>query len=189
MQDNIKDVVFDEATHTYTYRGKTLKGITSAIAKSLGKKYDQFSPAVQLACSYGSQVHKQVQDWIDYDDVCLPTLEQACWIVDWLAEAKVKDNALELQSEVRVSDFKGTASNVDIVEITNDGIVLYDIKTGNFDRQYCTLQLNAYRVLYEQCYGTKVKALKVLNSKTKRVFTIKIGYDTEVQDLLKSNIA
>lgn len=87
-----------------------------------------------------------------------------------------------------MSDFKATASNVDIVLEWNGRAYLFDIKTGEFDREYCTLQLNAYRLMYEQSYGVEVNGLYVLGVKKKRLYLISKGREEACLDLFDRNM-
>lgn len=180
---NIKELSFDRDTHTYYYHGRRLNGVTRAIAGKLQKSFPAGLAKVQVMTSYGTQVHKEVEDYINTG--VYPSSEQGKWIAEYLKQNYIDGFVL---TEVKVSDFENTASSIDIVAMTKDGIVLFDIKTGNFDRSYCTLQLNAYRLMYENCYNSKVVALKVINSKTKKVFDIKFCDDTQVLKLLASNV-
>ena len=94
----------------------------------------------------------------------------------------------QLEGEKLVSDFENTASNVDIVLHSLEGVFLFDIKTGGFDRKYCTMQLNAYRLMYENSYDEKVLGLYVLNTKSKKTFTIFACDDKDILKLLDSNL-
>lgn len=184
----ISKVSFDEEEHKYYYEGRELNGVTSAIAKRLGKTFPK-NVQVELACSYGSQIHKEVERWIEEGKE--PSTDNGKWIRDQLLQIKEKVGKWEFtkyNAEVRVSDFENTASNVDIVLHTPTGVFLADIKTGQFDRQYCTMQLNAYRLMYENCYDEKVLGLFVLNTKAKRVFNIFACEDKSILDLLKNNV-
>ena len=189
---NILNVQFDEAAHRYMYFDGTtmreLKGITKVIAKRLGKNFPRVSTAVQLACSYGSQVHKEIERWIKEGKE--PDTENGKWLRDAVTGFQSKVGRVATQklcSEVAVSDFEGTASNVDIVLHTLEGVYLFDIKTGGFDRKYCTMQLNAYRLMYENSYEEKVLGLFVLNTKSRRTFAIFACDDKDILKLLENN--
>lgn len=184
---NINAVSFDEVAHRYFYGGRELCGITGAIARRLGKSFPK-STAVELACSYGSQIHKEIERWITEGRE--PETENGLWLKDALLDfgRKVGDvKAQKFSAEVRVSDFENTASNVDVVLHVPSGVFLFDIKTGAFDRRYCTLQLNAYRLMYENSYGEEVLGMYVLGTKSRRVFTVYGCGDDEVLGLLKEN--
>ena len=185
---NIANVQFDEVAHRYFYEGRELKGVTTAIAKKLGKNFPQNSTTVQLACSYGSQVHKEIERWIEEGKE--PDTENGKWLKDAIIDFQSKVGRVDthkLGAEVRVSDFENTASNVDIVLHTLEGVFLFDIKTGGFDRKYCTMQLNAYRLMYENSYDERVLGLYVLNTKSKRAFNIFACDDKDILKLLKDN--
>lgn len=189
---NIANVQFDEVAHRYMYFDGTtmreLKGVTTAIAKKLGKIFPQNSIKIQLACSYGSQVHKEIERWIEEGKE--PDTDNGKWLKEVIIDFQSMIGRVEtqkLEAEVRVSDFENTASNVDIVLHTLEGVFLFDIKTGVFDRRYCTMQLNAYRLMYENSYDEKVLGLYVLNTKSKRTFNIFTCDDKEVLKLLGYN--
>ena len=185
---NIANVQFDEVAHRYFYEGRERKGVTTAIAKRLGKNFPQNSTTVQLACSYGSQVHKEIERWIEEGKE--PDTENGKWLKDAIIDFQSKVGRVDthkLGAEVRVSDFENTASNVDIVLHTLEGVFLFDIKTGGFARKYCTMQLNAYRLMYENSYDEKVLGLYVLNTKSRRTFTIFACDDKDILKLLEDN--
>lgn len=186
MTDDIRQVEFDEEAHVYTYRGKRLNGVTGIIGDLLGKHFPRGVSGVEVAASYGSQVHKAVER--HFNDGTEPDGEAASYAVSVLEGQMREHGGNRVLCEQRVSDFTGTASNVDAVLYCPDGAVLYDIKTGAFDRTYCTLQLNAYRVLFEKSYGIPVKALYVIATRSRRTFRIVKGHDKEVGILLARNV-
>lgn len=187
MSNNINNVTFNEREHTYWYEGRQMYGVTGAIGAMLGKKFPEGVASVDAVRSYGSQVHKEIENWIKGGCWRVDSKDMSCgakWVADYfLARGRMPP----LASEVRVSDFVATASNVDIVEhcpahthaVGKPAVVLYDIKTGEFDRQYCSLQLNAYRVMYEKSYGAMVLDMRVLCVKDRRVYRI---YDYDGMD-------
>lgn len=182
---NIKLVIFDSHSHRYFYCGKELHGVTAAIGKTLGKNYPS-TDLVALSCSYGTQVHKESERWIEEGKE--PDMSESIWLIDRLRDFRAKHGlTAKYSAEVRVSDFESTASNVDAVLHTPEGVFIFDIKTGRFDRQYCTLQLNAYRLMYENCYSEKVLGMFVLNTKSRRFFTIYACEDKIILNLLERN--
>lgn len=182
---NIKLVAFDPSSHRYSYCGKELRGVTAIIGKTLGKNYPS-TALVALSCSYGTQVHKEIERWIEEGKE--PDMLESIWLIDRLRDFHAK-HALtaKYSAEVRVSDFEGTASNVDAVLHTPEGVFIFDFKTGRFDRQYCTLQLNAYRLMYGNCYPEKVLGMFVLHTKSRRLFTIHACEDKIILNLLERN--
>ena len=175
MNNKIKAVIFNEEEHIYTYNGKKLSGITSAIGKFLEKDFPD-TDTVKIATVYGSAVHKAVENYLNSGNKNLSS-EGEKWVIAEL-EKFAKDitgkSAIECcEGEVMVSDFETTASKVDIVLHSKDGAYLFDVKTtSHFDRFYCSLQLSIYKKLYEENYGEKVKGMFVLGTKQKRKFRI-----------------
>ena len=194
MDKRIKAVVFNEAEHTYWYNGKALFGITGAIGKLMGKSFPD-TDIVKMATMYGSDVHKEVENYFNkngyyFNDTKLST-EGAEWVIDSLKDFCNDVPALleGIECEVMVSDFIGTASKVDVVVRARDGRAwLFDIKTtSTFDRPYCSLQLSVYKRLYEQNYGGKVEGLYVLGTKAKRRFRIIEQPSVKVDKILNMN--
>ena len=196
MDSRIYQVEFIEDKHDYWYtEGKTRKrlhGVTGAIGKLLGKSFPD-TDVVRLATMYGSDVHKEVENY--YNNNGKLSTEAAKWVVSELSRKAdellidVMDSVEDIKCEVPVSDFEGTASKVDVVMRTREGKVwLFDIKTtSHFDRAYCSLQLSVYKKLYEACYGGNVCGLFVLGTKSKRTFRIIEQEASKVQKILEMN--
>ena len=192
MDNRIKAVTFDEEAHKYFYNGKELHGVTGAIGKLMGKSFPD-TDVVRLATMYGSDVHKEVENY--YNNNGKLSTEAAKWVVSELSRKAdellldVMDSVEDIKCEVMVSDFEGTASKVDVVMRTREGKVwLFDIKTtSHFDRAYCSLQLSVYKKLYEACYGGNVCGLFVLGTKSRRTFRIIEQEAGKVQKILEMN--
>ena len=197
MDTRIRAVTFNEEEHKYFYEGKELHGVTGAIGKLTGKSFPD-TDVVKLATMYGTDVHKEVENYFNkhdhwFNDSQLST-EGAKWVVEELrrfCESLILDRATSIECEVMVSDFEGTASKVDIVLRTlSNKAYLFDIKTtSKFDRAYCSLQLSVYKKLFEACYGTRVDGMFVLGTKSKRQFRIIEQTDAMVQKILDMNKA
>ena len=196
MDSRIYQVEFIEGKHEYWYTEgnvrKRLHGVTGAIGKLLGKSFPD-TDVVRLATMYGSDVHKEVENY--YNNGGKLSTEAAKWVVSELSRKAdellidVKDSVEDIKCEVLVSDLEGTASKVDVVMRTREGKVwLFDIKTtSHFDRAYCSLQLSVYKKLYEACYGGNVCGLFVLGTKSKRTFRIIEQEASKVQKILEMN--
>ena len=196
MDSRIYQVEFIEDKHEYWYTEgnvrKRLHGVTGAIGKLMGKSFPD-TDVVRLATMYGSDVHKEVENY--YNNGGKLSTEAAKWVVSELSRKAdellidVMDSVEDIKCEVLVADFEGTASKVDVVMRTREGKVwLFDIKTtSHFDRAYCSLQLSVYKKLYEACYGGNVCGLFVLGTKSKRTFRIIEQEASKVQKVLEMN--
>ena len=194
MDTRIKAVTFNEEEHKYFYEGKELHGVTGAIGKLMGKSFPD-TDVVKIATMYGTDVHKEVENYFNkhnhwFNDSQFST-EGAKWVVEELrrfCDSLILDRATSVECEVLVSDFEGTASKVDVVVTTVEGVAyLFDIKTtSKFDRSYCSLQLSVYKKLFEACYGT-VDSMFVLGTKAKRRFRIIEQEASKVQKIMEMN--
>lgn len=192
MDERIKAVIFNEEEHSYWYNGKELHGVTGAIGKMLGKKFPD-TDTVKLATIYGHDVHSEVEHYFNDGRKDLSS-DSAKWVVETMehwGDKLLKDRVEEIRSEVMVSDFEGTASKIDLVLRTFEGnAILFDIKTtSTFNREYCSLQLSAYKKLYEQNYGRNVTGLFVLGTKSRRAFRIIEQSSSKVDKILAMNKA
>ena len=189
MDNRIKAVSFDEKEHKYWYNGKELHGITTPICKLMGKSFPD-NDRVKLATMYGSDVHKEVENY--YNKNTPVSSEGAKWVLEELdrfINTSMLDPVKRIECEVMVSDFEGSASKVDVVAWHESGkATLFDIKTtSKFDREYCSLQLSVYKRLFMNCYDTDVLGLFVLGTKSKRTFKILQQSDSKVLRVLAMN--
>lgn len=191
MDTRITSVIFDEDAHRYFYQGKELYGVTGIIGRMTGKSFPD-NDTVRLATQYGSDVHKDVENFYN-GEIAQVSSRAAKWVVDALTDFAMEQNGKGNQiimtlCEVMVSDFEGTASKVDIVMHTNQGAFLFDIKTtSHFDRPYCSLQLSAYKTMYEQNYGEKVLGMFVLATKPQKLFRIIEQEKSRVDRIFEEN--
>lgn len=168
------DIEFDEENHIYRFRGKLLRGVTSLIAKRLRKKYSEASLALMDAREYGKMFHKEVEEFLMNGTV--PVDPGVRW-VDSILKMYPR-NEWAVRCEMLVSNFKCTASAIDIVlyRPTEDGkkyrAVIFDIKTGEFCREYCSWQLGFYKWFLEIEGDFIVEAAYVISKKDARIYRI-----------------
>lgn len=190
MDSRIYQVEFIPDKHEYWYTEgnihKRLHGVTGAIGKLLGKSFPD-TVLVQAATIYGSDVHKEVENYYNSNSKILSS-DGAKWVVEYLEQFKLKHFVNKIECEVMVSDFEGTASKIDVVVRTDVGSYIFDIKTtSRFDRAYCSLQLSVYKKLYEHNYSENVLGMYVLGTKSKRAFRIIQQEDSKVEKILNMN--
>lgn len=191
VDTRVKAIEFDEENHKYWFtdsngKHRELHGVTGAIGKLMGKSFPD-TDAVKLATIYGSDVHKEVENYYNSDSKILSS-DGAKWVVEYLEQLKLEHFVNKIECELMVSDFEGTASKIDVVMHTTDGAYLFDIKTtSHFDREYCSLQLSVYKKLFEQNYDEHVLGMYVLGTKSKRAFRIIQQEDSRVNKILNMN--
>ena len=190
MDSRIYQVEFIPDKHEYWYTEgkvrKRLHGVTGAIGKLLGKSFPD-TDLVKLATIYGSDVHKEVENYYNSNSKILSS-DGAKWVVEYLEQFKLKHFVNKIECEVMVSDFEGTASKIDVVVRIDVGSYIFDVKTtSRFDRTYCSLQLSVYKKLYEHNYSENVLGMYVLGTKSKRAFRIIQQEDSKVEKILNMN--
>jgi len=178
--DFAPEVIFDEAKHTYTLRGKKLSGVTGIIAKRLGIRMPE--DFVGEARQEGLHIHKAVQNWIT-DGTFESIHPGAMWIKDHV-ERVWQDPLASCHSEVLITDFKKFASSVDIIGITEAGtLVLYDIKR-TFKRTYVTWQLSIYKYFIEKYTSYKVEQCYCLAVKDRVLYPVFARAAKDIEALL-----
>lgn len=65
IRGNINNVLFNERGHTCWYEGRRLYRVTGAIQTILGKTFPKGVATIEVALSYSSQVHREVENWIN----------------------------------------------------------------------------------------------------------------------------
>ena len=144
------NIIFKEDTHQYFYEGKELVGVTRIIGERLGKKFPkniETVPLLEQATSDGKFIHAELEDF--FRNGFYPENKASRWIADEIIR-RYPLGEYQRFGEFLVSDFKTTATAIDIVILDkNRRAILIDIKTGAFDREYCSWQLGVNKRLIE----------------------------------------
>ena len=181
-------VFYDDATHTYTYEGRLLSGITSMLHRHISAhKYDGISQmTLEIAALRGHLIHHGIQKYdivgVIPNEAELDTeienfrIENGCTydmmpnateIIDRVTDYTHLKREANLQTEANeylVSDYVNHASAIDIVMSEDGAIDLVDVKgTSKIDDDYLSWQLSIYKYLFElNNKGLKVRSLKCI---------------------------
>ena len=105
----------------------------------------------------------------------------------WIAreiDSRWPSGAYMRYAEFLVSDYKTTASAIDIlITDSKSNAIIIDVKTGNFDREYCSWQLGVYKRLLEIEGDFTVKGCFVASTKDKFFYNIIPKSQERVDDL------
>lgn len=172
---------FDEETHIYKVSDKILPSVTQILTLSGMSNFDFVDPELlQYKADIGRKVHKACQ-W--FDEGCLDEETLHPIIQGYLLGWKRFRQATEYQPvehEIRMFSKKhGFAGTIDSVGKRYNILTLVDIKTGVTSKAH-PLQTAAYKVLYDENRGEKIKTrLVVYLSKggEYRVEPNKVGQD------------
>lgn len=166
------DIIFDEEKHTYTYHGKKLQGVTARISKRSMKNFPGQVQRIIDARDNGKLFHKEVEEFFLTGK---EPVNADVYFVENILEAFPRSQ-WTVRCEMLVSNYKCTASAIDIVMYREDNgkkrAVIFDIKTGVFDREYCSWQLGFYKWFLEIEGDFIVEGCFVISSKDKAVYRI-----------------
>jgi len=185
------NIQFDEKQHKYFYQGKELSGVTCVIGIMTGKEFPKSLGNgkgihhINVARDEGTAIHSVIEHYIETGLLHHEANDDAVWIVENLKKRYPVQEWTYL-TEYKVTDKKYFASSIDIICIqtgTNNA-VLIDIKTGNFDREYCSWQLGMYKYMLELEGKFSVIGTEVFCSKDEMVYTIYPKSDNAVKEAL-----
>lgn len=142
----IKDLYFDEETHTYYWKGEKVPSVTE-IAKPISFERLNELPkwVVEQARQRGTEVHAYAEEYLlcgelDWDSIepqYLPYVEN---FVNWAKTYKPK--VLYTEYQMGCEDFAGTA---DLICEIDGKVILVDYKTtSNIDKKSLSVQLEGY---------------------------------------------
>lgn len=177
-------IIFDETSHRYFYAGKELTGVTRSIGARLGKKFPEslsVAPVLESATDDGKFIHAEMEDYLNR---ALPPENPAtAWIVQEIEKRYHKEKYRKF-SEFLVSDYKSIATAIDIVILDAErNAVIMDIKTGKFDREYCSWQLGVNKRLLEIEGDIRVVGAFVISTKARYFYRIEPKSADRVDDL------
>lgn len=161
----IKDceVEYYDDEHMYLVNGVIVPSITQLLKRRFGGKYDGVNSAVlNKAAEEGTKVHKAIELYCkDGEESDIEELRNFKFL-------KKRYSFDVLNNEVPIVLFNDdepiAAGRLDMVLKMGDDIGLADIKrTSVLDKEYVGLQLNLYRLAYQQCYGTEITILKAIH--------------------------
>lgn len=153
----VSGVQFFEERHEYWLGFDLLTGVTSLMKQVLyADKYAGIDADVLArAAERGNAIHEAVQAACMYSTLAGISAES-----DRAAEM-APDNCQIIAAEYLISNNKDIASKIDMVEVTDEGIRLIDIKcTRDYDAEYLSWQLSIYAELFEAQTGLKVASLE-----------------------------
>lgn len=172
-------VEFNEDKHEYWYKGKQLRGVTTAIGIWHNKKFK--NAPVERQIEEGSYVHKMIDIMVKGETISTNN-EAVMWIAEKLHSILDKKSG-KMYTEVLVSDFTSYASSIDIIHVLPNGEVdLYDMKRTMF-RPTVSSQLTIYKK-FAQDAGLKVSRLFCISYTDKIIYPVVAVSDSQIKAIL-----
>ena len=180
------DIHFNPKNHEYTIKGVVFPGITGFIGKRTKKDFSSAGRFVEEYRDFGSRLHKEIEHYIrDGVKISHPSAR----FVQEILDIKYPSSIYARLPEVLVSDYERVCTAIDIVVYEIKECVkratIFDIKTGNFDREYCTWQLSIGKFLLEKDGDFIVDKAFVISVKDKRFYEIIIRDKERCEDFIK----
>lgn len=160
---NEHSLEFEDETHTYICDGIIVPSITQALKFRFKNKYAGIDKdTLKRASEKGTEVHEAIEKWCrDGVESDLPEVKNFKFLQNQYG-FEVLDN--ELPVILSVEDEPILAGRLDLVMklyTKGDEIGLADIKrTSSLDKEYLGLQLNLYRLAFQQCYNKEISFLR-----------------------------
>lgn len=182
-----KDLVFIEEPRGYFYKGKRMSGITGLIGKRLNKRFPsegEMPKRILDARDFGTAIHNDVET---YCRTGFAGRHPSSWFCVSFLEKNYPIEDFFLFSELLVTDKKKYATAIDIVAIhrKTKKVHTFDIKTGVFNRDYCSWQLGVGNYLLGKTYELNVESSFVIATKDERIYEIIPKRESRVIALLK----
>jgi len=182
------EVEYYDDEHMYLVNGVIVSSITQLLKKRFGGKYDGVNSAVlNKAAEEGTKVHKVIELY------CKNGEESDIEELRNFKFLRKKYGFEVLDNEVPIVLFDEgepiAAGRLDMALKMGDDIGLADIKrTSVLDKEYVGLQLNLYRLAYQQCYDTEITILKAIHLREdKRKFVDIPINESYTLDFIKEN--
>ena len=148
-----------DADHQYICDGIMLPSITQCLKFRFGNKYASVDAlTLKNASERGTECHRAIEEYCrEGKESDLPELRNFKFL-------KKQYGFEVLGNEIPVILFEDDpicAGRLDLVLEMDGKVGLADIKrTSSLDKEYLALQLNMYRIAFQQCYGTQIEFLK-----------------------------
>lgn len=163
-------VTFNNADHQYTVNGKAIISVTQLIDRLLGKPYKRVDPVIlEKAAQRGNELHDMIERYERFGEKTMHK-EMATYLG---LKKQHQFDVLESEKIVLIMRYGQViaAGRFDMVVsspfIKGQGIA--DVKRSlHLDETRLKLQLNLYKLGYEQTYRKKIHYLKCLHIRNRQ---------------------
>lgn len=154
------ELVYYDDTHTYYCNGEKCVSVTQLLKYKFPKKYEGISEEVlKRAAERGTYIHECIEM---YERFGLPS-EEIEEFRNYLFLKEKFNFGVEENEVPIILKYKNLTicGRLDLVLTEGEQLLLADIKTtATLDKEYLALQLNLYRLAYQQCYGKNISGLR-----------------------------
>lgn len=149
----IKELLFDETTHTYRYDGKLVPGVTSVLEGVGLSDFSMVPPDILAqAKEFGNEVHRITEKLDRNEDIPTGISEASglylCHYIKFLNDFEVEIVEIERRVFCEKYLYAGTLDRIAVLKKLSDQPVLFDIKTGQKSISH-QVQTAAYEYAYK----------------------------------------
>ena len=183
---NGRIVEYNDDTHQYFVDGKEVPSVTQLIGKLFPSEYQDVDPAVLArAAARGTELHAAIEDYEQHGLMSdLPEFYNYLSIKSTHGFDVVDNEKLiyvEDQGEIIC------AGRLDMVIRERHQLGLADIKrTYTLNTDKLKLQLNLYRIGYQQCYGETIHLLRGIHLRNQIANFVPIPLDHDILSKIRS---
>lgn len=183
----MKDLIFNEKNHSYTYKGLTVPSVTTILQRTIffDKYRDVPEQVLKQASERGSLIHKEIEEYIKYGITGF-TEELENFVPEF--EKMIMDyDLVNSEQQIGNEDYAGT---IDLKFVNKENeICLADIKTtSSLDTEYVSWQLSFYAELYEKINNVHIEKLYAIWLKNDKHKIVEVGRKSkeEVNSVLEA---
>ncbi len=179
IQDYV--VTFSDVDHRYTVNGKPVISVTQLVDALLGRPYKRVDPTIlEKAALKGTQLHDMIERYERFDERTIHP-EMATYLS---LKKQHQFDVVESEKIVLIQQFGQVvaAGRFDMVVQSPfiKGLGIADVKRSlHLDETRLKLQLNLYKLGYEQTYRKKIHYLKCLHIRNRQGEYLDVSVDPE----------
>lgn len=162
---SMTNILYDDATHTYTVAdtGEKLRTVTEITSEICKVNKDFLEAFMQDAAEIGNNVHSLLAMYFDSEgerhlDSSLLELDNEEERKAKLLASKIKIPNTSRTEQIVYNEKSGYAGTADVTWMDDDGVThILDWKTGSTSKKYCTIQLSLLAAAMQEEIGKDVE--------------------------------
>ena len=172
---------YDDEDHIYLCDGVIIPSVSQIVRASFPDKYAGVAHGtLQAAAERGTAIHGIVEGYVNYG-VCDPLTDELRGYRFLERTYNFKAVMAEIPLLYCEGDTPIFAGRMDLLIHEGNKNILADIKsTATLDKRMLAVQLNLYRIAFEQCYSTFVDGLRGIHLRGKTRKYVEIPMDENI---------
>lgn len=169
--ETLPTVNFDNLEPKYVYNGMIVPRVTNIISRTVNEEYivqwanrlglkgQRYNQALDKAATYGTDVHKLIEDYLSNFMIMSNNVSFLAFMQWWNIITTTQLEILAVEKVLVCPYFGGTC---DLLLRVNGRNYIVDYKTSNHMSYRYFLQLSAYKYVLENFAGTKIDGFIII---------------------------